>query len=156
MAQVKKSPDRRPLTRSENMSRIRGKDTKPELLVRKKLHGEGFRFRLHRRDLPGTPDIVLPKHKAVIFVHGCFWHAHKGCKNFKIPKNEAAFWRNKLMKNRERDVTSVSRLLSERWRVAVVWECALRLDQESSVHELIKWLVNDEQFTEITSERLSP
>ena len=92
-----------PETRSYNMSQIKGKDTKPEMIVRKFLHSNGFRYRLHVKDLPGKPDLVLPKYNSVIFVHGCFWHAHEGCKYFKMPKSRIDYWKPKLLGNRERD-----------------------------------------------------
>ena len=112
-----------PEKRSEIMGRIRGKDTKPEILVRKKLHAAGFRFRLHRKDLPGRPDITLPKHKTVIFVHGCFWHGHEGCKANRIPKTNAEFWSAKIARNRARDAENRAALEAKGWRVVVVWEC---------------------------------
>lgn len=112
--------------RSEIMGRIRGKDTKPEMLVRKKLHAAGFRFRLHRKDLPGRPDITLPRHKTVIFVHGCFWHGHEGCKANRIPKTNEAFWREKIDRNRQRDARNKADLIALGWTVVEVWECEVR------------------------------
>ena len=112
--------------RSWNMSRIRGKDTKPEIAVRSILHRMGYRFRLHRRDLPGNPDIVLPKHHAVVLVHGCFWHRHKGCKYAYTPKSRVDFWKKKLTENVERDKRNRKALRQEGWKVVVVWECELR------------------------------
>lgn len=109
--------------RSWNMSRIRGKDTKPEKLVRSLLHRMGYRFRLHRRDLPGKPDIVLPKYKTVIFVHGCFWHRHKGCKYAYSPKSRVDFWQDKFRKNVDRDRKVRRSLKSKGWRVIIVWAC---------------------------------
>lgn len=111
--------------RSKNMSCIRGKDTKPEMLVRRCLHSLGFRFRLHRRDLPGCPDVVLPRWRAVIFVHGCFWHRH-GCRNSRLPATRTEFWKAKLGRNAERDSEAGARLKASGWRVFVVWECALK------------------------------
>jgi DNA mismatch endonuclease (patch repair protein) len=116
-------------TRSYNMSRIKGKDTKPELVVRKYLHAQGVRYRLHVKDLPGKPDLVLPKYKAVIFIHGCFWHAHDGCRYFRLPKARSEWWEEKLLKNRERDTKAVKELRDAGWRVFVVWECALKKDK---------------------------
>lgn len=113
-----------PEQRSRNMSRIRGKDTKPEMLVRRCLHSMGFRFRLHRKDIPGCPDIVLPRHRAVIFVHGCFWHLH-GCPNSRMPATRPEFWEVKLKRNAERDKDAQAGLKNAGWRVFVVWECAL-------------------------------
>ena len=112
--------------RSRMMSGIRAKDTKPELVVRKALHAAGFRFRLHRRDLPGVPDVVLPKWKVAIFTHGCFWHLHKGCRNSRLPASRTEFWEKKLMRNVERDRDNIEALLVAGWRVLVVWECATR------------------------------
>lgn len=113
-----------PATRSRMMSGIRGKNTKPELLIRKALHARGFRYRLHC-DLPGKPDICLPKHRAVIFVHGCFWHGHD-CHLFKWPSTRPEFWRAKIERNRAVDAAAEAALGEGGWRVAVVWECALK------------------------------
>jgi len=116
------------LTRAQrrlNMSRIRGSDTKPEMLVRRALHARGLRFRLHRADLPGRPDLVFPGPRAVIFVHGCFWHGH-GCALCKTPATRTEFWTSKIAKNKERDAVAVQQLLEQGWRVMTVWECALR------------------------------
>ena len=107
------------------MARIRGRDTKPEVCLRRALHARGFRYRLGRRDLPGSPDIVLPRWRAVVFVHGCFWHAH-GCRLSVMPKDNAVFWRAKLKRNAERDGESVRRLRAAGWRVLTVWECSVR------------------------------
>jgi DNA mismatch endonuclease (patch repair protein) len=109
--------------RSWNMSRIRGKDTKPELAVRSMLHRMGYRFRLHVKDLPGKPDIVLPKYRTVIFVHGCFWHRHPRCKYAYAPKSRARFWRWKLDENVNRDRKARRALRVLGWRVLTVWEC---------------------------------
>ena len=108
------------------MSRIRSRDTRPELCVRSLLHGLGYRFRVHRKDLPGNPDIVLPRHKLIIFVHGCFWHRHKGCRFAYTPKSRVEFWERKLGGNVERDIRVRKELRTLGWRVAVVWECELR------------------------------
>ena len=105
------------------MSRVSGKNTKPELVVRSLLHKMGYRFRLHRKDLPGKPDITLQKHKKVIFVHGCFWHGHTDCPRSKRPTTNKKFWREKLDKNRERDKASVNNLKELGWDVLVVWTC---------------------------------
>lgn len=107
------------------MSRIRGKDTRPEMLVRRGLHGRGLRYRLHRKGIPGKPDMVFPRHRAVVFVHGCFWHGH-GCSLFKWPKTRAAFWKSKIDRNMERDREALAALDADGWRVLVVWECALK------------------------------
>ena len=112
--------------RSWNMSRIKGKDTKPELIVRSLLHKMGYRFRLHRKDLPGNPDIVLPKHKTIIFVHGCYWHRHEGCKKTTTPKSSikgVKFWKDKFAGNVERDKKNHKQLKALGWKVHVIWEC---------------------------------
>ena len=114
-----------PQARSALMSRVRHYDTAPELRLRRELHALGFRFRLHQRSLPGTPDIVLPKYRAVVFVHGCFWHRHPGCRRATIPKSNAADWSRKFDKNVARDSVARSALESVGWRVFVVWECEL-------------------------------
>ena len=114
-----------PEQRRLNMSRIRGKDTQPELLLRRGLHALGCRFRLHRQDLPGRPDLVFPPRRAVIFVHGCFWHGH-GCPLCKMPATRPEFWRAKIGGNRHRDEAAADRLQTMGWRVLVVWECAFR------------------------------
>lgn len=108
-----------------NMSRVRSKGTSPEMAVRRLLHSLGYRFRLHRRDLPGTPDIVLPRHRLALFVHGCFWHGHR-CPLFRIPATRTEFWTSKIQTNRRRDATARSSLLSDGWRTLCVWECAVR------------------------------
>lgn len=110
------------------MSRIRGKDTKPEILVRSLLHGLGYRFTVNgprNKQLPGRPDIVLPKHATVIFVHGCFWHGHEGCPIFKMPKTRVEFWKEKIGKNQERDAKNAEALKELRWNVVTIWECEL-------------------------------
>lgn len=109
--------------RSWNMSRIRSKDTAPELTVRSLLHRLGYRFRLHRKDLPGQPDIALPRHKAVILVHGCYWHRHEGCRYAYTPKSRSEFWQRKFDENIQRDKRTVRCLEEAGWRVLVVWEC---------------------------------
>lgn len=109
--------------RSELMSRIRTTNTKPEVVVRKTLHRLRYRFRLHRKDLPGNPDIVLPRFQAVIFVHGCFWHHHIGCAKSKLPSTNVQFWTNKILGNVKRDKQVIANLRRSGWRVLVVWEC---------------------------------
>lgn len=113
-------------TRSYNMSRIKAKDTKPELLVRKYLFCKGFRYRVNVKDLPGKPDIVLPKYKTVIFIHGCFWHGHEGCKYFVIPKTRTEWWTEKIRKNKERDQQEHEALRKTGWNIITVWECQLK------------------------------
>jgi DNA mismatch endonuclease (patch repair protein) len=115
-----------PEQRSYNMSRIRSKNTKLEELVRKYLFSQGFRYRKNDVRLPGKPDIVLPKYKTVIFVNGCFWHAHEGCKYFVWPKNNAEFWKAKILQNIERDKRDFEKLENTGWKVIVVWECELK------------------------------
>ncbi len=112
--------------RSYNMSRIRGKNTKPEILVRKGLHARGFRFRLHNKKLPGSPDIVLPKYGVAIMVNGCFWHGHKGCRYATKPKTNAEFWDTKIGRNRHRDEVTTAHLEALGWTVITVWECEFR------------------------------
>ena len=114
-----------PLERSERMSRIRSSNTSPELALRRAMHALGFRFRLHRKDLPGRPDIVLPRYRTAIFVHGCFWHRHDGCKVASTPKSNTEFWIKKFDRNVARDVKSQETLEAQGWRVIVVWECEL-------------------------------
>jgi DNA mismatch endonuclease, patch repair protein len=123
------------------MSRIGPKDTKPELVVRRGLHAAGIRFRLHRGDLPGRPDIVLPKHQVVIFVHGCFWHRHDGCANFRLPKTNTKFWCHKIDRNAERDREAIVELKKLGWRVLVVWECETRKLPATNLIDKIKgWI----------------
>ena len=137
-------------TRSRMMSGIRGKNTRPELVVRKALHARGFRYRIHVKDLPGRPDLVLPKHRAAIFVHGCFWHGH-GCPLFKWPSSRPEFWREKIGKNADRDARNIQTLRDSGWRVAVLWECAVRSRDGAplAVERLASWLVSGEAWMEI-------
>lgn len=120
-----------PEARSANMSRVRNKNTKPELRVRSVLHRAGYRFRLHGRDLPGSPDIVLPKWRTVVLVHGCFWHGHEGCRRSKLPSTRADFWSGKVAKNRARDDAAQQSLEALGYRVVTLWECELK--DESSI-----------------------
>ena len=139
-----------PEQRSFNMSKIRGKDTHPEMMVRRWLWAEGFRFRLHRKDLPGKPDIVLPKYHAVIFVHGCFWHRH-GCRATTFPGSRQDFWRAKFEENVDRDQRNVHALLDGVWRVMVIWECALRgtmSDPDLVAEQVRDFLRSGIRFTE--------
>ena len=115
-----------PEQRSRCMAAIKGKDTKPEMIVRKYLFSRGLRFRVQVRKLPGTPDIVLPKYKTAIFINGCFWHGHEGCKYFRLPKSNVDFWREKIERNIERDRESMQALFDLGWKVVRVWECELR------------------------------
>ncbi|MEO6918657.1 MAG: very short patch repair endonuclease [Collimonas sp.] len=137
-------------TRSRMMSGIRGHNTKPEILIRSLLHRQGFRFRLHARDLPGKPDIVFPRFHAVIFVHGCFWHGHD-CPLFKWPSTRADFWREKIGRNQANDRKVIDSLLASEWRVGIVWECALRgknKNIERVVQNLSDWLQSEVSFVE--------
>lgn len=118
--------------RSRCMSRIRGKNTKPEILVRKGLHARGFRFRLHNKKLPGSPDIVLPKYGLAIMVNGCFWHGHKGCRYATKPKSNVEFWETKIARNRHRDEVTTAHLEALGWTVITIWECELRGKLESN------------------------
>jgi len=140
-----------PATRSRMMSGIRGKNTRPELLIRKALHARGFRYRLHCKDLPGNPDLCLPKYRAVIFVHGCFWHGHD-CHLFKWPKTRPEFWREKIGRNRAVDEAALSTLQATGWRVATVWECAIkgryRQSPQGITDQITAWLrSNDGSLT---------
>jgi len=132
-----------PAVRSRMMASIKGKDTKPELVVRSFLHRAGFRFSLHRKDLPGRPDIVLPKYRTVVFVHGCFWHRHSGCPFATTPMKNAGFWRTKFRENTARDIRNRSALELLGWRVETVWSCELpsprlpRLIQQLGHHRAI-------------------
>lgn len=129
-----------PEIRSRMMSAIRSRDTKPEMIVRRHLHALGFRFRLAPRDLPGRPDLVLPKHGVAIFVHGCFWHGHDGCRFATVPATRTDFWVAKFAANRVRDTLKESQLLDSSWRVGVIWECALRGDREHALEELVHFI----------------
>lgn len=122
------------------MSRIKGKDTKPEIIIRSILHRAGFRFRKNVADLPGKPDIVLPKYRTVIFVHGCFWHQHKGCAKCKIPKSKVEFWTEKLGKNVERDKKHNLKLKKMGWRVLTVWECETK--NETQITKKLKKILS--------------
>lgn len=119
------------------MSGIRGSDTKPEMIVRRYLHGRGLRYRLHDRRLPGIPDLVFRKFRVVVMVHGCFWHRHAGCRFAATPKSNWEFWQNKLAKNVERDRRNIESLVATGWRVIVVWECGLR---GTVVESRLNWL----------------
>ena len=141
------SPERR----SRLMAKVRGKDTAIEKKVRSHLHRRGYRFRKHVTSLPGSPDIVLPKHKTVIFVHGCFWHGHSGCRKSRLPTTRHAFWEEKRRANLERDTRKVNELLNAGWRVAIVWQCVLeKLDNfRSTMNTLEDWINSDDKKCEI-------
>lgn len=136
-----------PDVRSRMMSGILGKNTKPEWAVRRALHAHGFRYRLHVRDLPGHPDIVLRRHRAVVFIHGCFWHGHD-CSFFRWPKTRPEFWQAKIERNRANDAKHKAELQSAGWRVAVVWECALRRRMDVGA-ALAEWIKSDTVTYEI-------
>jgi DNA mismatch endonuclease (patch repair protein) len=138
-----------PEQRRFNMSRIRNKNTGPELLLRSGLHKRGLRFRLHRKDLPGCPDLVFPSFRAVVFVNGCFWHGH-ACPKFRIPSTRAEFWEAKISGNRARDARVLEELAVRGWRTRVIWECALKGPQRSSVEDVldgvVEWLRQTSTF----------
>jgi len=143
-------------TRSRMMAGIRAKDTKPELALRRALHARGFRFRLHSKKVHGRPDIVLPKYRAVVFVHGCFWHRHEGCRYTTTPSTRQEFWQAKFTANIARDAAVRGRLLEDGWRVATVWECALRKpDQVNATTALLSaWLQSNELQHQIGDENI--
>lgn len=137
--------------RSEIMSRIRSKNTRLEIIVRKLLHAAGYRYRLHRKNLPGKPDLVLPKYRTVIFVHGCFWHRHANCSISSMPKSHTGYWAAKLAANVRRDERNIHLLLAADWRVLTVWECACRdkSHRDRLLMRIEKFLTAKEQCQEI-------
>jgi DNA mismatch endonuclease, patch repair protein len=141
-----------PATRSRIMSSIRAENTVPEMRLRKGLHARGFRFRLHYSGLPGKPDLVFPKYRAVIFVHGCFWHAHE-CALFKWPKTRKDFWKEKIDKNRCRDLAVMDKLEQQGWRVLLVWECAMKGKGRKPIDDIVdscaEWLLSSSIKSEI-------
>jgi len=139
-----------PAQRHHNMGRIKGKDTKPEMLIRRGLHARGLRFRLHDRSLPGSPDLVFPKYRAAVFVHGCFWHFH-GCALSKLPTTRQDFWQTKLTTNAQRDRKAIEALGIDGWRVLVIWECAVRGPQRWSINALLDQATS---FIQVPSLRL--
>jgi DNA mismatch endonuclease, patch repair protein len=128
-----------PEERSERMSKIRGKDTKPELVVRKFLHANGYRYKLHDKSLPGRPDIKLPKYKTVIEINGCFWHGHDHCKNAQTPASNKDFWKNKIENNKKKDALNLQALSNLGWKVITIWECELK---PYKLQETLKLLIN--------------
>ena len=122
------------------MSQIRNKDTKPEMLVRKFLHSQGFRYRLHVKDLPGKPDIVLPKYKTVIFINGCFWHGHEGCKYFVAPKTRTEWWLSKINQNKNNDIDNNNKLINLGWKIITVFECQLKPQKQG---ESLLMIINE-------------
>lgn len=147
-----------PATRSRMMAGIRSRDTKPEIIVRKALFAAGFRFRLHRKDLPGRPDVALPGRKVAVFVHGCFWHEHTGCRYAKTPATRREFWETKLAANVERDRRAREALLSAGWRVLIVWECATRSPavRDSLPELLTRWIKGHDLSGEFGSSSTPP
>ena len=139
-------------TRSRMMRAIRGKDTKPEVRLRKALFAQGYRYRLHSANLPGSPDILLPRFRAAIFVHGCFWHGHD-CHLFRLPTTRADFWQQKIMGNRQRDMLVQERLADEGWRVLTVWECSMkgrtRMPFDQLVARVSDWLAGSDRQLQI-------
>jgi DNA mismatch endonuclease (patch repair protein) len=136
--------------RSFNMSRIRGKDTAPELRLRRALHAAGLRYRLHGKGMPGRPDLVFRKRRAVVFVHGCFWHRHEGCIKTTTPSSNVKFWADKFSGTKKRDAAVVERLRADGWRVAIVWECRLTTAAvPETAAELSRWLITSADFLEI-------
>jgi len=128
--------------RSEVMSRIRGKNTKPELILRSLLFKQGYRFKVHQKDLPGKPDIVLPKFKTTIFVHGCFWHHHKDCRDGRIPSTNKEFWDKKIRRNIIKDRENMKELKKDNWKVIVIWECNIEKHPDKVINYLQKILNN--------------
>jgi DNA mismatch endonuclease, patch repair protein len=144
-------------TRSRMMAGIRGVNTAPEIDLRRALHAAGFRYRIHAKELPGKPDLVFPRFGAVVFVHGCFWHRHAGCKWATTPSTNAAFWEEKLNRNVERDARNIDRLRKLDWRVAVVWECAMRVLRPEQVAKAVgEWLVQSDKSLILPQRPLGP
>jgi DNA mismatch endonuclease (patch repair protein) len=131
-------------TRSYNMSKIKGKDTKPEMIVRKFLHSQGFRYKLHDKRLPGKPDLVLPKYNTVIFIQGCFWHGHQDCKYYKIPKTRTDWWLTKITTNKSNDSKHQALLISMGWNIIEIWECGLKPKQlEATLKDLVDMIFSN-------------
>lgn len=145
-----------PQTRSRMMSGIRGKNTKPEMLIRKALFARGFRYRIHDKNLPGNPDVVLPKYKAVILIQGCFWHQHD-CHLFKWPKSREEFWQEKIASNKARDEKVIRDLIASGWRILILWECALKGKTRRPLEELsdmvVDWICSDSPYLEVEGTR---
>lgn len=133
------------------MAGIRGRDTKPEMMIRRHLHAQGLRYRLFARDLPGRPDMVLPRWRIAIFAHGCFWHGHEGCSFFRLPKTRPEFWKTKIEANADRDRCAIAALREANWRVAVVWECALRRDPERTLQTVATFVRGKRRYLEIAA-----
>lgn len=126
------------------MASIRSRNTKPEMHVRRHLHALGFRYRLHRKDLPGKPDIVLSRYQVAIFIHGCFWHGHRGCRFATVPATRTEFWTAKISANRSRDAVAEFKLHEAGWRIATVWECALRTNPDEAMRRLVDFITSSE------------
>lgn len=141
-----------PAERSRNMARIRSKNTEPEMCIRKGLHALGYRYILHSAKIPGKPDIVLPKYRAVIFIHGCYWHGHD-CGQAKLPKSNGSYWLPKIARNQERDARNLAAVEAAGWRHLVIWECAFRrkgeIGLEETVREAAEWVTNGDNSAEI-------
>ncbi len=144
-----------PEARSKNMSAIRSVNTRPEVKIRKALFAKGYRYRLHDKKLPGKPDIVLPKYKTVIFVHGCFWHGHKGCYLYKRPAQNREFWDQKIGANKQRDAEVSKALLEKKWKVLIVWGCSIKgrykLSFDDVISKIIAFIQSDKAYDEIRS-----
>lgn len=139
-------------TRSRMMSGIRSRNTRNEIIVRKKLFSRGFRYRINDRKLPGTPDIVLQKYNAIIFIHGCFWHGHS-CTLFRLPSTNIQFWNDKISGNQKRDKLVIAKLRENSWRIAIIWECALKGEKEIAIDDIIErladWIKGNRELLEI-------
>lgn len=129
--------------RSYNMSRIRSKDTGPEVMVRKHLFANGFRYRIHDKNLPGKPDITLKKYNSVVFIHGCFWHGHEHCRYFVVPKTRTQWWLDKINRNREKDRESIAELKKLGWNIITIWECELKKDERENTLKQLKQRIRD-------------
>jgi DNA mismatch endonuclease (patch repair protein) len=142
-----------PEKRSQMMSGIKGKNTRPEMVVRKGLHKLGFRYRIHVSKLPGKPDLVFTRHKAVLFIHGCFWHGHDNCRLFKWPASRTDFWKTKINRNHEIDQIAVNNLLNNGWRVGIIWECSMRGKSKRIMDYIIRrttsWLLSDKPYFQL-------
>ncbi|MCX4187026.1 very short patch repair endonuclease [Methylophaga sp. OBS4] len=142
----------RPEVRKKNMRAVKSKNTKPEIIIRKALHGRGFRYKLHDKSLPGKPDLVFPKYRAVIEIYGCFWHGHN-CKKFSWPNTNEEFWKEKISNNRSRDSKNIHRLMQSGWRVLIIWECSIndrnRLLKPDLINLISDWLVHGYSSSEI-------
>lgn len=144
--------------RSQIMSKIRAKDTKPEIWLRKELHRLGFRYRLHDTKLPGKPDLKLAKYNAVILIHGCFWHGHN-CRLFRMPKTNKDYWNKKILNNKKRDDINREELHEKKWRILIMWECAIKGPEKKQkdhlISEIIQWLHSNQYYKEITGDKMN-